>query len=580
MPAVIYADLAGVPDVAQRLFSAASRLISTRFGGSTNLRAAHGAPHASDFSHGQQTSRHECRDGREESLRHIKQTSDIRHTGKISIGKHIRHSSQTKHLALAVLLTIPLFAQGPKFESADVHASSNAIRETSGFYPDGRFECRGTPLLKIIAEAYNVDTDLLAGGPEWLGSDGFDITAKAASRKASPEELRQMLQDLLAERFGLVVHSEQRDVSVYLLRIGKRGPKLHQANATTVAECPAVQGRPGMNHRDCRGFSMADLSHSLPQIARNYVDKPVLDATGLTGRYDFQLDWMGKPGYLTAKANSDGPAVSLYDALDQLGLKLEPGSRPQPVIVVDYVNRWPKEYAPSAVTSEFEAAEVRPSKPGAAESLTARNGRLEILGFTLRNLITMALDTKADLVAGNQKFLDTDRFDVIAKSADVSSPHTVSAMLKTLIVQRFQLATHQEKQPVTVFALVAGKNPKLQKTSGSPRSECRSRLGEGGLTCVCQNTTMAQLAERLSAVAGAYIVHPLVDLTGIEGAYDFALTWTPKAKLSNASTGRPAIGNDLTVFEAVDKQLGLKIEEQKHPMMVTVIDHVERTPLP
>lgn len=143
-----------------------------------------------------------------------------------------------------------------------------------------------------------------------------------------------------------------------------------------------------------------------------------------------------------------------------------------------------------------------------------------------------------------------------------------------------------------VFALVLGKRgPKLKETDGSARSECKLTPAETGRAYVCRNTTMAQLAERLPDVAGAYLVHPLVDLTGLKGAYDFTLTWTPRAMLQSGAgrggdIGPPAGGvtqastpdGDLTVFEAIDKQLGLKLEEQKHPMPAIVIDHVERIP--
>jgi uncharacterized protein (TIGR03435 family) len=239
-----------------------------------------------------------------------------------------------------------------------------------------------------------------------------------------------------------------------------------------------------------------------------------------------------------------------------------------------------------AVPTEFEVADVRPGKPGSLGSLTAQNGRLEIRGFTLRRLITMALDAREGMVTGGPKWMDEDRFDVIAKSAEVMSPHGMAGMLKTLIVQRFKLETHSEEQPVTVFALVPGKRePKLKESAGSTHSECKSSLGEAGITCSCRNTTMQQLAERLPDMAGAYLTHPMVDLTGLPGAYDFTLTWTPRSRLPDV-TGRPADAmpqapapGGLTVFEAIDQQLGLKLEERKHPMQVTVIDHVERTPV-
>jgi uncharacterized protein (TIGR03435 family) len=94
---------------------------------------------------------------------------------------------------------------------------------------------------------------------------------------------------------------------------------------------------------------------------------------------------------------------------------------------------------------------------------------------------------------------------------------------------------------------------------------------------------MAQFVERLPAVSAAYIHPPVLDLTGLSGAYDFQLYWTPKRALSNADAKAPSDAastpvDEVTVFEAVDKQLGLKLAEQKHPVPVVVIDKAERTP--
>ncbi|HLK68173.1 MAG TPA: TIGR03435 family protein [Bryobacteraceae bacterium] len=481
-------------------------------------------------------------------------------------------------MILLVLLPLVGMAQ-PAFQTAEIHGSTAGAIESSGFLPDGRFECRGTSLLKLIAIAYNVNTDAVVGGPDWLGSEQFDVAAKAAVRQSSTAALQVMLQTLLAQRFGLVIHRDRKELSVYLLEVGRKGAKLHKTANPGIPQCPSVDGPPGMNHRACRAYTMGDLARLLPQIARNYVDRAAVDHTGLEGAYDFSLDWMGKPGYLAARDNAEGPgAVSLYDALDKLGLKLVPGTAPSPVIVVDYVNRYPLEYAHSTPL-EFEAAEIRPSKPGALPSLTAQNGRLEIRAFTLQKLITMALDTKDDLVTGGPKWLDVDRFDVIAKSTDVTSPHALSAMLKAMIVKRFKLETHQEDQPVTVFALTAGKHAaRLEAANGPVHSDCKWSLADGGMTCTCRSTTMAQFAEHLPAMAGAYLNHATIDQTGLEGAYDFTLTWTPKARLSDPAGWRSGSAG-LSIFEAIDKQMGLKLEEQKHTMSVYVIDRVERAPV-
>jgi uncharacterized protein (TIGR03435 family) len=125
-----------------------------------------------------------------------------------------------------------------------------------------------------------------------------------------------------------------------------------------------------------------------------------------------------------------------------------------------------------------------------------------------------------------------------------------------------------------VFALVAGKDsPKLKASDGGARSQCDLLVADTGRSYTCRNTTMAQLAERLPDVAQAYFTLPLVDLTELKGAYDFTLTWTPKIRgprvqVDQAST--PAGG--VTVFEAIERQLGLKVEERKYPLPLLVVD--------
>ena len=216
------------------------------------------------------------------------------------------------------------------------------------------------------------------------------------------------------------------------------------------------------------------------------------------------------------------------------------------------------------------------------EGLTALpSGEVEILGYTLREVIVLAFEVKGDRVAGGPKWLDSDRFDVIAKSPDAMSPHAIGAMLKNLLADKFQLQTHTEERPLPVFVLVAGKeSPKLKISDGSARSQCDLVVADQGRSYTCRNTTMAQLAERLPGVAQAYLTLPTIDLTGLKQAYDFTLTWTPKNPHSD--TRGPEVGQastpagGLTVFEAVEKQLGLKIEERKHPMPVIVVDRAEK----
>lgn len=475
--------------------------------------------------------------------------------------------------------------------------------------PGGRFEIRGATMLDLISDAYGVEPKMVIGGPGWLASDKFDIVAKAPAKATSEEVLQAMLKNLLVDRFQLVAREDKKEMSVYLLTTAKKGPKLKPAAKPGPPQTTRGTGDPALNiHTVCSNFTMDALAEFLPRAANNFIDRPVVDQTKLKGSYDFQLDWMGRNIYNAAKANPDGPKpVSPFDALDSIGLKLEPGTQPMSVIVVDKVNETPTPNAANVTSKipdfpkEFDVAEVRPAKPGAAEAALARgrggvapqlgplgymdfqNGRVEILGATLRGLVTLAYDMDNRWIVNASKWMEEDRFDIIAKGPPSITDDAFRVMLKNLLAQRFGLATHSENQPMPVWVLLAGKNPKLKSSDGGARSECNI-VNTDKRNYVCTNTTLAQFAERLPTRAGAYIHPPVLDLTGLAGAYDFQLYWTPKNLLSKASgvggdspeASTPSA--DVTVFEAVDKQLGLKLEEQKHPVPVLVIDKAERTP--
>jgi len=481
---------------------------------------------------------------------------------------------------LGVLFSHPAMAQ--QFEAADVRPSAAGTRESGGFLPEGRFEARATTLLKLIAYAYSLNTSQVVGGPDWLSSDRFDMEAQAASHDTSRADLRKMLQALLADRFGLVAHRDSKEMPVYLLSASKSGTELRESAGADAGACPLADGDPDLIHRACHAVSMDELSELLPQIAHNYVDRPVLDKTGLTGRYDFQLDWMNKPDYVAVKLVGR-PTISMFDALKKVGLTLEAGIEAAPVVVIDRANRTPAADANGGVDrllpTEFEAADVRPSKDGRRGWNALPDGEVDILGYTLRDLLKAAFEFKDDRVKGGPKWLDTERFDIIAKSPAAMSPHAVDVMLRTLLMERFKLATHLEDEPRPVFALVAGKGAaRLQPSDGAARSECKLTIAERGREFVCRNTTMAQLVDRLPDVAQAYFIYPFVDLTKLKGAYDFTLTWTPKGRLPRvrpSTTGAQTPAGDVTVFESIDQQLGLKVEERKRPVPVIVIDHVE-----
>jgi uncharacterized protein (TIGR03435 family) len=514
-----------------------------------------------------------------------------------------------KLISAALLLAGTILAQTTTskpatFELADVHASPPGTRDTDGgFMPGGRLELRGTTLLNLITIAYAVDDPYVIGGPPWLNTNRYDIIAKA-SGATSFESLRGALKDLLAERFKLVVREDKRDMAVFILTVAKKPVKLQlAADPEAPPHTARVDGDPAVtNHVKCLSFTMAKLGELLAESARNYVTHPVVDETGLTGAFDFQLDWMGIGFYRQAKANPDGPRpVGAFEAVDKLGLHLEEGKRAMPVVLVESANATPtpnKEGVVSKIPTfptEFEVAEVRPARPftpppgrgGAAASgrvgdFRVQNGRIEILSATLKALIGVAFNLEDRDMSGGPAWLDKDRFDVIAKTAPGVPFEAIRNMLKAVIVERFHLKTHTENQSLPVFVIKQGKKPNLAASDGSARSDCRIEQTDRRYY-ICANTTMAEFAERLPGPAGGYVHAPILDLTELKGAYDFKVYWTPVRFLQRAAakSGEAVVNastpvEEFTLAEALEKQLGLKLEEEKHAVPVTVVDHAEK----
>ena len=308
-----------------------------------------------------------------------------------------------------------------------------------------------------------------------------------------------------------------------------------------------------------------------------------------------------------------GGRVTVFDAVErQLGLKLEPQQVPTPVIVVDAVNERPTDNPPGVAEAlpfipaptAFEVADIKPTAPDATgrRKQILPGGRLNVHNMTMRELLLDAFDifSNGEELAGAPDWVDTKQFDITAKAPSAGPTSSamdfssVAPMLRALLEDRFKLRTHTEERPVTTYRLVAGK---LKMKNGDPatRARCTDVNGPAGtppgsVIMTCQNITMAQLAERLQGFALGYSHWPVTDATGIDGGWDFSLTWIQRGMMpascgrggnagqpSDAATASDPCGG-LTLFEAVEKQLGLKLETQKRPMPVIVIDHLEEKP--
>jgi uncharacterized protein (TIGR03435 family) len=480
----------------------------------------------------------------------------------------------------------------PAFEMADVQATPpDAPSRGGGVLSGGRFEMRGETLLSFISRAYGVPDDRIQGGPVWLDTDRFDVFA-TASPNALATSLRPMLQALLTDRFKLVTHTDSRALPVYALVAGGR-PLLKQSSRAGEAGCEG-DATGAIRVLACHGMTMDQLVEKLAGMAGPDLDRPLVDATGLKNAYDFTLSWTPRHLMPAARGNgADSPmGRSLLAAIDeQLGLKMEARRQPMPVLIVDRVNRTPADTGsgPPPFPKAFAAAEVRASAPHVTPSADITGDRFVYFGISMKRMLAIAYNVGDERIAGGPKWLDTDRFDTIAKAPSVVPTEVLRAMFRTLIVERFKLTFHLENRPVPVFALSVGKHaPKLKKADSSSRSQCKLSQGDTARTYACQNTTMEQLAQKVRLAHSNIIKLQVVDLTGIKGAYDFAVTFDPSGRTTNDASGDPATdampvaatpNRYLPFMEAMEEQLGLKLKVQNHPMPVMVIDHLERVPV-
>lgn len=230
-------------------------------------------------------------------------------------------------------------AKLPAFEVASIKLSRPDDNGHNWHGTADRISIENYTLQRLIRSAYGLKSDMqIIGGPDWIGKQAFDIQAKideadvARMHNMSPEDRQkarnQMLQSLLADRFQLKVRLDHRDMPVYALVQTKSGAKLTLA-------APAAKNH-GINvdngHMTASALSMDGLADDLTYESE-VGDRVVLNRTGLTGEYDFKLNWTEDSG---TGVPPDSEFPGLFTALqDQLGLKLESQKGAVPVVIVD-----------------------------------------------------------------------------------------------------------------------------------------------------------------------------------------------------------------------------------------------------
>jgi uncharacterized protein (TIGR03435 family) len=210
-----------------------------------------------------------------------------------------------------------------------------------GFGIRGRtFSTINTSLADLIVFAYDVHNKQILNGPDWIDKDKFDVTGVPDTEGApSNRQWKGMVQKLLADRFQLAFHHEKRDLNVYILSVARGGPKnLNKSDSTTDGFSVPIRPVPGGFTMPIRNAMMSDFTSFALQGA--VLDRPVLDHTGIVGRYDFTLTWapLGTEfgGALPPPAPTDNPPAGLFTAIqEQLGLKLEAVKAPADVMVID-----------------------------------------------------------------------------------------------------------------------------------------------------------------------------------------------------------------------------------------------------
>jgi len=284
-----------------------------------------------------------------------------------------------KWIGVVPLATVIVSAQAPpQFEVASVKPNKSGDgRVMIGVQPGGRFTATNVPLRLLIRNAYQLQDFQIVGGPDWVGSDRFDIVAKAeaddlgdpfrADQTGQPSRGQLMLRALLAERFKLAAHNENREMPIFALVLarndGKLGPQMHQS--TTDCEALRAAGRGAMPPPPPPGVAPADRvqcgirvmpgnmmvgGSTLTQFASSlgmFVGRIVVDKSGLTGAYDFTLTWTpdqfanrppGSPDPLVNGVPIDPNGPSIFTAVqEQLGLKLDSQKGPVTVLVIDRV---------------------------------------------------------------------------------------------------------------------------------------------------------------------------------------------------------------------------------------------------
>lgn len=510
------------------------------------------------------------------------------------------------------------------FDAADVHLSplADQVKDSkhltvAGFVAADRYVVHRATLVDLIARAYSVDADKILGGPPWVDYNRYEIEAKVKPG-ASETALRAMLKSLLAERFGLTTKPDTQKAPGLILTLGKGNPGYTAATSDAGQfGCQQVPGTPrqGYSELKCTNTDMDTFAASLRRLASTTPAQPlpIANQTGLEGTWDIDLKWDLKMAQVTANMSTSSNEL-IFDAINKMGLKLDHGDVPQPVLSIVKATEQPTPNSADIATllpplpvPEFEVASVKACEPnsgtgrvradfGAGGTVTANC--IPIFGLIDQAWGLKPVDPQAVLPDGLGNRQPLPLLQIRAKAPAGITPtqdalgQLIAPMLQKLLIDRLKITFHTETRPVDAPVLTAVK-PKLTKTEdpATERKGCNREVTSDRQTAkiVCRNMTMADLARQWAAVDTSSNF-PALDNTGLEGSWDFTITYNITAQLNSQFpqfAGRGGAAADgqapdpdmgLTFNGAIEKELGLKVKMEKRDMPVLIFDHVETIP--
>jgi len=516
---------------------------------------------------------------------------------------------------------------------ADVHASP--YRPSINYTVNAghrRVDIRNATLVNLIDFAHGIEDDdgredaSIVGGPSWLDFDRFDLAALVPSLQpkipdgaqqnygmyapGTDATVRLIVERILEERFHLKSHKEDRPLPGYVVTVAKGGPKLAEAkDPTELGGCKGApeKDNPGRVTISCTSETIAQFLTSIGGTFRH----PLVDHTGLTKAYDFTFRFSAEQ----LSTRQDTINAYIEEMNKQLGIAMTLGDVPQPAIVVDHVDRTPTvnppetaKLVPAAPEIEPEVASIRIADATERQAQIRPSGsQITLSNFSLEQLVVEAWQLPTGAMLGDvPPWLDHVRYTILAKLPPEVDGRTLLAhqdpldgMLRKLLTERFHIQAHWGERTADGYVLLAGTR-RMKKADPGSRTYCKYGPAEGekdvrrvdspfNAMFHCQNVTMAQFADLLSAVARGDIKNRIVDKTGLTGSYDFSLSYTgasrlrlqeaaalKAAKLAGEATPGPVEG--LGIEDAVRKELGVRLEMQPLPLPFLILDHIDHTP--